>query len=123
MPRTPQAKKRRPVSVASTEQRAAVKDRACLVCRQHAGACDPAHLIDRSLLTAGQDEAGAVVPLCRAHHDLYDLGRLSLLEYLEPHERDALAFAVARHGLLRTLQRVTNTEWRPVESDRESRAA
>ncbi len=87
-------------------------DHACLVCRGHAGACHPAHVIDRSLCGEGADDPRAVVPLCPEHHRAYDDGagggHLDLLPYLEPHHRDVLAFAVERVGLIATLRRVTN---------------
>lgn len=97
----------RPVSEASPAQRAKCRDAACVVCRRP-GPSDPAHLIDRGLLTAGQDDPLAVIPLCRQHHDAYDAEQLDLLPYLEPHRRDELAFAVQRYGLVATLRRVTN---------------
>ena len=121
LPRSTQGKKRKAISEASPAQREAIETRACVVCRQHEGGCDPAHLISRAAATDGQDEPLAVVSLCRVCHDRYD-GRqgppLDLLPHLEPHGRDVLGFAVQRYGLLRTLQRVTNTHWLPVESDR-----
>lgn len=122
MPRTPQAKKRKAISPASPAQREAIEARACVVCRQHEGGCDPAHLIDRSLLTAGQDDPRAVIPLCRSCHDGYDERGGDLLPYLEPHYRTELAFAVERYGLLRTLQRVTGQHWAPVQSERSEAA-
>ena len=104
--------KRKAISPASPEQRAATRDRACLVCRGHAGHCHPAHLIDRSLTTVGQDDPRAVIPLCPEHHRLYDdpigTGGIDLLPFLEPHYRAELAYAVERVGLLTTLRRVTN---------------
>lgn len=115
-------KKRKAISPASTGQRLSVQGRACIVCRQHAGECDPAHLISRAALTEGQDDPRAVVPLCRDCHTAYDQGGLSILEYLEPHEREILAYAVQRYGLLRTLQRVTGQHWAPVERDRSEAA-
>ncbi len=60
----------KPLGHASVEQKAKVADRACLVCGEHP--CDPAHLIPRDWTTAGQDDALAVVPLCRSHHDGLD---------------------------------------------------
>jgi hypothetical protein len=100
--------KRRAISPAAPEQRAAIRERACVVCRNHQGACHPAHLIDRSLCSEGADDPRAVVPLCPEHHREFDEGGLDLLGYLEPHYRDELAFAVARVGLVATLRRVTN---------------
>ena len=114
--------KRKAISPASTGQRLAVQGRACIVCRQHAGECDPAHIISRAALTEGQDDPRAVVPLCRSCHDAYDHAGEDLLPYLEPHYRAELAYAVERYGLLRTLQRVTNQRWLAVERDREAAA-
>ena len=94
------------ISPASPAQREKVKLMACAVCEGEP--CDPAHLISRGLLTEGQDDPRAVIPLCRGHHDAYDHGSLSLLEHLEPHYRVELAFAVERFGLVSTLRRVTN---------------
>lgn len=105
--------KRGPVSPASKAQREHVRDQSCLVCG--ADHVHPAHLIDRSLLPVGADDARAVVPLCPTHHRAYDLHELSLLEYLEPRFRVELAFAVERFGLLSTLQRVTGEDYAPVE--------
>lgn len=96
----------------SSGLRRAIVDRSCIVC-----ACqpvDPAHLIDRSL-AADYDDPRSVIPLCREHHRAYDEERFDLLPYLEPRFRSELAFAVERHGLLRTLERVTNERWRTVE--------
>ena len=94
---------------AASAQRAKVKDKACLVCAQQP--CHPAHLLDRSL--GGGDEPEAVVPLCPTHHRQYDEEQLDLLPYLEPFYRTELAYAVQRHGLLRTLKRVTGLDWAP----------
>jgi len=112
--RPPSKQKRRPISPASKEQRQDVRDSACLVCRAP-GPCHPAHIVDRSLLTEGQDDPLAVIPLCPGCHRQYDDGGGDIWPYLEPNHRDRLAFAVARHGLLRTLERVTNKRWAPVE--------
>lgn len=100
--------KRKAISPAAPEQRAAIRERACVVCRNHQGACHPAHLIDRSLCSEGADDPRAVVPLCETHHRAFDELGLDLLPFLEPHYRDELAFAVARVGLVATLRRVTN---------------
>ena len=116
--RTPQKPRRAAISPASPAQRASIKDRACIVCRGHAGHCHPAHIIDRSLTTEGQDDPRAVVALCNSCHRAYDEERLSLLEHLEPWHRDELAYAVKRVGLLSTLYRVTNDRsWRPERKD------
>jgi hypothetical protein len=103
------AQRRRPISEASPEQRAAVANRACVVCR--VSPCDPAHLIPKGLCADGDGDPLAVVPLCRGadgHHRAYDDGDLDLLPFLEPHFRTELAFAVERFGLISTLRRVTN---------------
>lgn len=98
--------KRKLISEASPQQRAAVAGKACIVCRERP--VDPAHLLPRGLCADGDGDARAVVPLCRRHHRLYDTGLLDLLPYLEPGFRTELAFAVERHGLLSTVRRVTN---------------
>lgn len=102
--------KPRVISPATPAQRQAVAERTCLVCPSTS--VDPAHLIDRSLCPVGADAPLAVVPLCRQHHRDYDEGRLDLLPY-ESRFREELVFAVLRHGLLGTLQRVTNSRWHP----------
>lgn len=105
----PTTKQRRAISPASPEQRAATRDRACIVDTAHGTSCHPAHLISRAALSAGQDDPRATVPLCPACHHRYDQGGdLDLLPYLEPAFRVELAFAVERFGLLATLRRVTN---------------
>ncbi len=106
--RTATPAKRRPIGEASPEQREAIRTQSCLVDASHEGRSHPAHLIPRGMLTEGQEDARAVVPLCPACHRAYDDGSLSLLEHLEPRFRVELAFAVERFGLLSTLRRVTN---------------
>lgn len=98
---------------ASPAQRSKVKDLECANCTTKT-TIDPAHLIPRSLLGDGQDEAMAVIPLCRACHRAYDQGALDLLPAVQRFYPDELAFAVLRFGLLRTLRRVTNTRWTEV---------
>jgi hypothetical protein len=105
----PKATKRRPISPASKEQRSKVAVEVCVVCQ--ADHVHPAHLIDRSL--GGDDDARAVVALCPPHHRAYDDGALSLLEYLEPHYREEVAYAVMTVGLVRALERLTNCRWAP----------
>lgn len=109
--------KRRPISPASPEQRRAVADRPCIVTDGNcAGPIDPAHVIARGMLSEGQDDARAVIALCRHHHMLFDRGALDLLPFMEPVAgREELSFAVWRFGLLSTLERVTNQRWVPVE--------
>jgi hypothetical protein len=111
IPRTAAKRPASAVSVASPAQRAVAANGLCIVCGEPG--CDPAHLIDRSLADDGNGDPRAVVALCRRHHREYDECGLSLLEHLEPHGRVALAFAVERHGLIRTLERVTNSRWVP----------
>lgn len=109
--------RRRPISPASPVQRKRVEGWGCLVCAERP--VDPAHVIDRSLLSEGQDHALAVVPLCRPHHDEYDSRRLDLLPYLESQPwRQVLGFAVARFGLVSTLERVTGERWQPASVER-----
>lgn len=122
LPRSTQGKKRKAISEASTAQRKATVDRACIVCAAPPGSCDPAHIVPRGMLTAGQDDPRATIALCRRCHTGLDEGRLDVLPFLEPHGRDVLAFAVERFGLLRTLQRVTGQHWAPVESERSEAA-
>jgi hypothetical protein len=55
-----------------------------------------------------------VVPLCRAHHRLYDRDEVDLLGVLEPRFRRELAHGVVHVGLLALLRRVTGTRWHPV---------
>ena len=100
--------KRRAVSPASRAQRSKCRLMPCVVCGSPN--VDPAHLIDRSLCPTGADDPRAVVSLCRYHHEQYDLHQLSLLEYLEPHFREELAFAVERVGLVSAYKRLTG-DW------------
>jgi hypothetical protein len=106
------SRKRKAISPASPAQREKVKGAPCVVCGNYE-AVDPAHLIDRSLLTEGQDDPRAVISLCRTHHREYDDGLISVLEHLEPRHREELAFAVERFGLISTLNRVTGLRWEP----------
>jgi hypothetical protein len=106
--RTAPPKRPRSISPASLPQRRKAALECCVVCgAEH---CDPAHLIDRSL--GGDDDPRSVVALCRPHHREYDDGALSLLEYLEPHYRTELAYAVELVGLITALERITNQRWR-----------
>lgn len=108
------APKRRAVSPASASQRAKVAVETCVVCQ--ADYVQPSHLIDRSL--GGDDDARAVVALCPEHHREYDDGFLSLVEYLEPHYREEVAYAVMTVGIVRALERLTNCRWAPVDNER-----
>lgn len=108
------SRKRQPISPASPAQRAAVKDRGCIVCAEVP--VDPAHLLSRSVCPDQADDARAVVALCREHHRAYDLGEIGVLEFLEPYQRVELAFAVERFGLISTLEFVTKRRWQVVET-------
>jgi hypothetical protein len=101
------------VSSASQAQRAKVAGRSCLVCGKRP--VDPAHLVPRSV--GGCDDPDCCVPLCRAHHRLYDRGEIDLLAQLEPRYRAELAHALAHLSLLSLLRRVTGTRWRPIDAD------
>lgn len=108
--------KRGPISPATRQQREVVKDRACIVCGAHP--CDPAHLIDRSLVSVeAGDDPRAVVPLCRLCHRDYDDGELDLTPYLEPHWRSSVAWAVEVIGLFRALRRISKRHWMIVPSE------
>ena len=104
--------RRRAISPATPAQRARAKAMGCVVTGAREGV-DPAHLIDRSLTTVGQDEPLAVVGLRRDLHRLYDDGKLDLLPHLTGRHDDAVAFAVGRMGLITALERITNTKWAP----------
>lgn len=101
------APKRHAISPATPAQRTKVHEAPCVACGRSI-ATQPAHLIDRSLTTVGQNEPLAVVPLCGECHREYDDGDLDLLPMLEPEFRAELAFAVWRVGLVATYRRVTN---------------
>jgi hypothetical protein len=64
---------------ASEAQRAKVAGAICVVCGREP--VDPAHLVPQRF--GGCGEAECVVPLCRAHHRLYDRARLALAPYLD----------------------------------------
>lgn len=103
-------KARRAISPAHPSQRARVAGKVCVVSDCEATHCHPAHLIDRSL--GGDDDPRSVVPLCPQHHREYDDDHtLSLLEHLEPHFREELAYAVEQIGLMGALKRITNRHW------------
>jgi hypothetical protein len=103
---------------ASDAQRAKVAGQPCIVCRERP--VDPAHLVPGSL--GGCDEPGCVVPLCRAHHRIYDRGELDLLPHLEPRHRAELAHALTHIGLLVLLRRLTGARWKPQPADPVRRA-
>ena len=107
MKSTATPKRSRGVSPASSAQREKVREEWCVACGRFLGECDPAHLIDRSLLTEGQDDPRAVVALCRTDHRDYDEGRLDLLPFWQRFAVE-LGFAVERFGP-RALRRISNT--------------
>ena len=88
------------------------KARMCIVCQ--ADLVHPAHVIDRSLVPDDDGDPRRVVGLCPMHHREYDDGSLSILEYLEPHYRSELAYAVELVGLITALERITNQRWRAI---------
>lgn len=72
----------------------------CRVCgaRPPLAKIDAAHLIPRSRVKAGPGEDPKnIVPLCRNHHERFDLGQLDLLPYLSATEQ---AMAVLLTGSL-----------------------
>lgn len=114
----PGKNRRRGISPASPAQRLKVRELACIVCGKdrYEATVDPAHLVPRSLLTEGQDDPLAIVPLCRLHHDEFDRASLDLLPYLWPAYAAELGEAVRHFGILPTLRQVTGQRWVPVES-------
>lgn len=109
------ARKSHPISPASPAQRAKVRDLPCLVCGRdrYEAAIHPAHLASRP--QGGGDDPLDVVPLCAEHHRLFDDGRLSILEHLEPRYRDEVAQAVRHMGLIGALHRLTGDRYVPVK--------
>jgi hypothetical protein len=75
--------------------------------------------VPRSL--GGCDQPDCVVPLCRLHHRLYELGRLDPLPHLEPRHRAGLAHGLRHLGLMALLRRVTGSRWTPQIEDRAAR--
>jgi hypothetical protein len=73
------------------------------------GAPDPSR--DAGL---GQDQALAVIPLCRSHHSAFDRHELDLLPY-QGAFKEELAFAVYRSDLISVLERLTGCRWHPAE--------
>lgn len=108
-------KRRRPVSPASTAQRAKVREALSIVSGQPG--CDPAHLWPRSL--GGCDDPLCVVPLTRAEHDAYDNGDLDLTPHLirEGCVAELQHALTHTHGsLLRLLERVSGQQWTTKEN-------
>jgi hypothetical protein len=79
---------------ASVEQQRKVAGLVCLVCGR--GPVDPAHLVPQRL--GGCGDRDCVVPLCRAHHRLYDRARLRLAPYLGEQFAIELSHALGHVG-------------------------
>jgi hypothetical protein len=116
--RSSRSLKRTPLGHCTPEQKARVRDRACIACGYGLGHCHPAHVIDSGGLSAEvANDVRAVVPLCAVCHCLYDDLQLDLSPYLEPLWRDAVVWAVEAVGLFRALRRITGQRWAPVEAE------
>jgi hypothetical protein len=76
---------------ASEAQRAKLAGALCLVCGRQP--VDPAHLVPQRFGSCGDPDC--VIPLCRAHHRLYDAARLALAPYLGTGEQFAAELAHA----------------------------
>src|SRR5690242_18863837 len=83
---------------ATADQREAVRGEGCLVGGREP--VDPAHLVPQRF--GGCRSRRCVVPLCRAHHRLYDRSRLRLGPYLGGESAAALRHALT-HVESRTL--------------------
>jgi hypothetical protein len=112
---------------ASPAQRKAVRNKPCVYCAQCQGidigdgggvfVVDPAHLWPRGM--GGCDDALCVIPLCRAHHRLFDEGKLDILaKLIDGGYYPEMAHAIQAHELspLTLLERLTGTEWAPLGS-------
>ena len=101
---------------ASDAQRARVAGRGCLICGRRP--VDPAHLVPQRL--GGCGDAECVVPLCRAHHRLFDAARLALGRHLAGGEFDVeIAHAIEHVGAARlgdALERGWPAPWTEVET-------
>lgn len=103
---------------ASTAQRAKIRELTSIVSAQ--GPCDPAHLLSRAL--GGCDHEDCVIPLTRAEHRAYDLGKLDIL----PHLLASRCTKELQHALGHTngdliglLHRVTGVRWAPERRERQ----
>jgi hypothetical protein len=107
----PSTAKRRPISVASTEQRAKRAAGSSIVSGATTG-LDAAHLCPRGL--GGCDDADCTVALTRAEHRAFDAGELDLLPYLVAHQCHAeIAHALGHYrcDLIALLERLTGDRW------------
>lgn len=112
---------------ASKVQRQKVKGLVCVGCGREATedgsvVIDPAHVWPKS--KGGCDKAVCVIPLCRlvfdgsGCHQLFDDGKLDLLERLEERDRheayaEEIAHPIAAHGvpLVALVRRLTGSAW------------
>jgi hypothetical protein len=111
----PKATKRRPVSAASPQQRAKIRESVSIVSAE--GPCDGAHLVSRA--QGGCDHPDCVIPLTRAEHRAFDLGELDILPYLIAQNCWVeLAHAVLEHHYdpISLVERCTGERWSPVGS-------
>ena len=95
---------RKAISPASNEQRAKVKDAACVNCGFPA--CDPMHLASRA--QGGCDSADCILPGCRNCHRAFDNGALDLEPILALPEYAAERAHMASHMSLRACLRRLN---------------
>lgn len=110
MKRSPSKLRRTPLGHCTDEQKARVAERACAVCRGHAGFCTPAHVVPRGhpkMSDEAADDVRAVVPLCLACHGEFDEGAIDLTAYLEPAYRDSQEWAAGAVGLASALRSIT----------------
>lgn len=106
--------RRKPVSVASKEQRAKRQAGVSIVSGESEG-LDAAHLCPRGL--GGCDDADCTVALTRAEHRSFDAGQLDLLPYLVPAHVDEIAHALHhyRGDVPALLERLTGRKWVPAD--------
>jgi len=107
---------------ASEAQRAKVAGAACLVCGRRP--VDPAHLVPQRF--GGCEQADCVVPLCRAHHRIFDRARLALAPFLsDSQHRAELAHARGHVGAERLHEALAGGGWPPpwIETDENEEAA
>lgn len=108
--RSPSKLRRTPLGHCTDEQKARVAERACAVCRGHAGFCTPAHVVPRGhpkMSDEAADDSRAVVPLCLGCHREFDEGAIDLTAYLEPAYRDSQEWAAGAVGLASALRSIT----------------
>jgi hypothetical protein len=94
---------------ASEAQCAKVAGAACLVCER--APVDPAHLVPQRF--GGCEDADCVVPLCRAHHRIFDRARLALAPYLDGKFAAELAHAQSHVGAKRLRRALEGGGWPP----------